>query len=270
MLLAPFGHDVRRESGAVTLDPDGYGPAAARFYDRAYATLRDPSGDVAFYRGLARETGGRVLELGCGTGRVLLPIAADGIACTGIDRSPHMIDALRRKHPPGNVHLVTAAIDDFDLTPARFRLVLAAFRVLQHLYTVEAQLRCLACVRRHLEPGGRFAFDVFAPDLARVAHVEEPEVEDVRFEADGEEIVRFTSVVRDHAAQVQRVRMRWERRREGTVVGEEVEETRMRWFFRYELEHLLARAGFTTVAVYGGFDRQPFDHVSGETVVVAG
>src|SRR5215470_962310 len=104
--------------------PDDYA-VTARFYDAAYATLRDPCGDAEFYRDLARETGGPVLELGCGTGRVLLPIAQEGMACTGLDLSPAMLAALRRKNPPPTLRLVEAPMQDFDLGPDRFRLVLA-------------------------------------------------------------------------------------------------------------------------------------------------
>jgi SAM-dependent methyltransferase len=72
-----------------------YGPVTARYYDAAYATLESLGADVGFYRELAHRAAGPVLELGCGTGRVLGPIAADGVACTGIDASPEMLDVLR-------------------------------------------------------------------------------------------------------------------------------------------------------------------------------
>ena len=98
---------------------------------------------MEFYRRLARESGGPVLELGCGTGRVLLPIAADGIACTGLDPSEAMLEELRRKRPPRNLRLVSGRMQDFDLAPERFALVFSAFRAFQHLLSVEDQLACL-------------------------------------------------------------------------------------------------------------------------------
>jgi len=248
--------------------PPEYEDVHARYYDGAYDVLRDGA-DIGFYSRLARETGGPVLELGCGTGRVLLPIAHQGLACTGLDASPAMLDVLRAKDPPPNLRLVVAPMQNFDLGPARFGLIFSAFRALQHLYTVEDQLACLGCVLRHLAPGGLFAFDVFAPDLGRIARAEEAEVEEGRFPDGDDEIVRLTSVRRDLATQTQDVTMRLQRWRGGCAVGEEVERFRMRWYHRYELEHLLARAGFEIVALYGGFDRRPYDHVSGETVIVA-
>ena len=248
---------------------DSYGRTTARFYDAAYHDNRQTAGDVAFYRALAREGGGPVLELGCGTGRVLLPIAADGFPCTGLDASRHMLDALRAKSTFPNLRLVHAPMQRFDLPGERFGLIFSAFRAFQHMYTVEDQLACLACARRHLAPGGRLAFDVFAPRLARMAQREEPENLELRFEKDGESVVRYVSVVRDVAEQINTVRFRYERSAGGKVVANERVEFRMRWFWRFELEHLLARAGFTDVEIYGDFDRRPVAADTPAFVVVA-
>lgn len=251
---------------------DSYGAVTARFYDAAYATLPDLGADVAFYRGLARESGGPVLELGCGTGRVLLELASDGLACSGVDASAEMLAELRRKARAaglGPLRLEVARMQDFDLRPERFGLVYSAFRAFQHLYTVEEQLACLACVRRHLAPGGVFAFDVFNPRLDRLALDEEPEAEDLRFEQGGEQVVRHVRVVRDRATQRMQLEMRYERWRDGRVVGNELARFRMRWFHRYELEHLLHRAGFDDVRLFGDFTGAPVGADTPAYVVVA-
>ena len=210
-----------------------------------------------------------MLEFGCGTGRALLPIARDGIACTGIDASQQMLDALAAKAPPSALRLHRAPMQRFDLGGDRFALIFSAFRAFQHLYSVEDQLACLACVRRHLAPGGRLAFDVFNPRLSRIALLEEPEFEELRFPLGGEEVVRYTTVTRDLGRQVQRVRMRYERRRGDQVVGDDVAEFEMRWFHRFEIEHLIARAGFALEALYGDFERGAFTGASPSIVVVA-
>src|SRR5512141_2383938 len=196
-------------------DDDAYGPAGAHYCDSAFELFRSSSGDVDFYRSLARETGGPVLELGCGTGRVLLPIAREGIACVGLDPSEPMLEDFRRKGPPDNLRLVTGSMQYFDLGPDRFALIFSAFRAFQHLLTVEDQLACLAAVRRHLAPGGLFAFDVFAPKLERIARVEEPEAEEARWKEDETEVVRLTGVRRDPASQVMEVTFRYESRSPG-------------------------------------------------------
>jgi SAM-dependent methyltransferase len=253
----------------MSLDDDAYGPAGSHYCDTAFDLFRTPSGDIDFYRSLARESGGPVLELGCGTGRVLLPIASEGIACTGLDPSEAMLEEFRRKGPPANLELVRGGMQDFDCGAGRFSLIFSAFRAFQHLLTVEDQLACLAAVRRHLAPGGVFAFDVFAPKLDRVAQIEEKESEDARWRERETEIVRFASVRRDPVSQVSEVVFRYERRRPGSPPESETFRTKMRHFFRYEIEHLLYRAGFGSVEVYGGFDRRPYDYISGETVVLA-
>jgi hypothetical protein len=150
---------------------------------------------------------------------------------------------------------------------ARALRLVSAFRAFQHLYTVEDQLACLACIRRVLAPGGRWRSTSSRPILARIAQREEPEHEEGRFPT-GDEIVRVASVRRDHATQTQHVTMRLERWRDGALVGAEIERFGMRWYHRYDRAPA-ARAGFEIVALHGGFDRRAYDEDSIEMVVVA-
>jgi SAM-dependent methyltransferase len=244
---------------------DAYARLVARHYDALNAVLRGSSQDAAFYLALARESGGPVLELGCGTGRILLPIARAGIPCVGLDASRDMLDALRAKQPPPSLELVQGTMESFDLGARRFALIAIPFRAFSHLLDVPAQLAALACIRRHLAPGGRLALDVFDPKLASLARAEEPEALAVSAETPRGRVQRFDRVSRDVARQVLTLRMRF--------VAEAAEdsgegELELRWFHRYELEHLLARAGFAIEALYGGFDRRAWAP-GGETVVVA-
>jgi ubiquinone/menaquinone biosynthesis C-methylase UbiE len=244
---------------------DAYERVIAQNYDAVYSLIRNPSGDVAFYQALARETGGPVLELGCGTGRILIPMASDGIECVGLDASPEMLSVLRAKQPPANLSLVEGRMERFDLGDRRFRLITAPFRAFSHLLDVNAQLACLACVRRHLAPGGLFAFDVFDPKLARTALVEEPEHLAATFHDGAHEIRRWDTVRRDLTRQVLTATFRFEGGPPELAGSADVE---LRWFYRYELEHLLARAGFTDLTFWGDFQKSPW-RAEGETVVLA-
>jgi SAM-dependent methyltransferase len=246
---------------------DRYGRITAPFYDSVYRAERSRAADVAFYLELAREAAGPVLELGCGTGRVLLEIAAAGFPCTGLDVSAAMLTALRKKPFPPSLRLVCSQMQSFDLGGDRFMLIYSAFRAFQHLYTVEDQLACLRQVRRHLAPGGVFAFDVFNPRLARTALREEPETEDLRFELEGNEVVRYATVQRDHAAQLLHLTRRYETRRGAELLSSETVVFQLRYFFRFELEHLLARAGFADVQFYGDFQRSPLTAENGFVIV---
>jgi len=243
--------------------------STARYYDSAYGALPFLGPDAEFYKTLAVESGGPVLELGCGTGRVLLPIAARGIACAGVDLSPAMLEIFRRRPGAEAVALSCGRMESFDLGGRRFRLIFSAFRAFQHLDTVERQLACLARVRAHLEPGGLLAFDVFNPMLERMVPDAEPESLDVAFTHNGRAVKRFASVTRDRARQLMQVTMRYVEEDGGGPAKETVGTFSMRWFWRYELEHLMHRAGFTDVAIHGDFDRSPVSRHSPAYVVVA-
>jgi SAM-dependent methyltransferase len=247
------------------MEPDRYAQLIARNYDASYAVLRDPSGDIAFYRQLAHDTSGPVLELGCGTGRTLLPIARDGIECVGIDVSAAMLDQLRAKAPPPNLRVVEASMESFDLSPQRFALITCPFRAFGHLLDVDAQLATLARVRAHLRPGGLFALDVFDPQPESMARREEPEKLAIEFEYEGVAMQRWDTVHRDHTRQVLSVRFRYAGGAPELVGTTDIT---LRWFYRYELEHLLARAGFCDLTFFSTFDRQPW-RSGRETIVLA-
>lgn len=242
---------------------------AARYYDAVYETASAARKDAAFYESLAVETGGPVLELGCGTGRVLLPIAAHGLECAGLDASAAMIAQCRAKPGGAALTLAEGRMEAFDFGPRKFALILAAFRVFQHLDTVEQQLACLARVRAHLAPGGAFAFDVFNPIPDYMVRETEPELLGETFLHEGRETKRYISMTRDRFRQLVHVAMRYVESREAGPPLETVVRFTMRWFWRYELEHLLYRAGFSEVTFYGDFDRSPLSPASPAFVVVA-
>ena len=235
----------------------------AEFYDRVhpYAGRRD----LDFYTGLAVESGGPVLELGCGTGRVMIPAAERGIAITGVDASPHMLAICRDKlaREPSEVReraqVVECDMRELDLR-GEFKLVTIPFRPFQHLITVEEQLACLAGAHRHLEPGGRLAFDVFDPDVARLVAGDDSEGagEPPFAMPDGRTVVRkHRSAAVDLKEQVISAELIYYVTHPDGTEERLVHAFPFRYFFRYEVEHLLARAGFDVTALYGGFDRSP-------------
>ncbi|HKP28031.1 MAG TPA: class I SAM-dependent methyltransferase [Gemmatimonadales bacterium] len=231
--------------------------------------------DVGFYVEEARNERS-ILEIGCGTGRVLLPIARSGAIITGLDSSVSMLTRCgdRVEAEPAEVRqrvsLKEGDIRDFNF-PDKFTLVIAPFRILQHLKTIDDQLKCLATVRRHLEPGGRFIFDVFNPFYAllvkdRSVEAEEtPELQltDGRFMRRSYRISRVRFV--DQVNEVELIYYV----RSGDATERVVQSFEMRWYNKAELEHLLVRAGFTVEAIYGGFDRRPLTDDAPEIIVVA-
>jgi SAM-dependent methyltransferase len=242
---------------------------SARYYDAAYAAMPSLGPDAALYHRLANECGGQVLELGCGTGRVLLPIAMRGIACAGVDASPAMLEQFRLKPGAAAVTLSCVRMESFDFGDQRFRLIFSAFRAFQHLDTVAQQLACLARVRAHLEPGGLFAFDVFNPRLERMALDSEPESIDLEFTHNGHSVKRFVTVTRDRVNQIAQVAMRYVEEADSGPAKETAVKFSMRWFWRYELDHLMHRAGFNDVLIYSDFDCSPISKTSPAFVVLA-
>jgi len=247
-----------------------------RFYDRpslhveVYDTLFGqgvPGGDdVAFFRRLALESGGPVLELGAGTGRVAIPLAEAGVDMTGLDRSAAMLAIAHRKRralpPEVRRHLRFVQGDMTDLhVGRRFGLVFAAFRVFMALPDVADQRRALDGIRRHLRPGGLLVLDVFDPRLDRVVHgpLDESERREVVHPASGNPVtVTIGPRVNDAIRQVFTQRWRFtEHDPGGAVVRDEEEELTLRWTYRYELRHLLELEGFEPLSELSDYDGSP-------------
>jgi SAM-dependent methyltransferase len=157
-------------------DPATYGRRIAGVYDRWYGGAFDVEGAVDRLVALAGD--GRVLELGIGTGRLAIPLAARGVQVEGVDVSEEMVAQLRSK-PGGEDIPVTMA--DFTDPPVKglYSLVFVAFNTLFGLLTQEDQIRCLASARRVLEPDGAFLLEAFVPDLTRYQRHQNVGVEDL-------------------------------------------------------------------------------------------
>ena len=142
----------------------------ARLYD-----LMFPGGGPAvdFYRAEADRQGGRVLELGCGTGQKLIPIASDGHPCVGLDFSSDMLAEAQRKADERGVTVEWTQGDmcAFDLGRT-FDFVFITANSLLHLHEAEDLVSCFRSVRTHLAPGARFVFDVFNPDVRILAEAD--------------------------------------------------------------------------------------------------
>ena len=252
--------------------------AIAELYD--YVVPYRERADVGFFVQAARESGGPVLEVGCGTGRVLIPTARAGIEITGLDLSPHMLAVCRErlqaetKEVQTRVHLVEGDMRQFELAQT-FQLVTLPFRPFQHLTTIEEQLACLGCIHRHLAKGGKLILDIFNPKLETLVEkdfgkeiAEEPEFS----LPDGRRVIRRHSVVsRDVANQINYVELVHyvtypDGRKERLVQA-----FPMRYLFKFEAEHLLARAGFKVERLYADYDKSPYgSKYPGELIFVAG
>ena len=238
----------------------------ADIYDAVHADLTH---DIDFYVELARESGGPVLELGCGTGRISLAIAREGVAVTGIDISPRMIAVAQEKAAKRGLseRCVFQSGDMAALQLAeRFPLVIMPFRSFQSMLTAEEQRQALARVRERLAPGGVFVMDTFNPDVGSLVNDEQSRLayhlKDVEREGGGTLVV-WGQNGWDPVTQVNEMRLIIEEvSDEGVVERRLLRDVDQRYTFRYEMEHLLELCGFDLEAVYGDFDGGP---VTGET-----
>ena len=141
--------------------------AIAELYDPWSASVVE---DVGFYLDEARRSGGPVLELGVGTGRIAVPLAADGIRVIGVDSSRGMLDVCARRAALAGVELDLRVGDLRDPPVSEcVPLVICPFRSLLHMHADEDRLSVLGAAHDLLLPGGRFVFDVFTPDAADIA-----------------------------------------------------------------------------------------------------
>ena len=256
-------------------DANLYESFSAEVYDHVvpYAARED----IDFYVDESRRCGGEVLEIGCGSGRVLLPIARAGVAITGVDHAEAMLARCHQKLKQESqdlqdrVRLHKADMRAFDLG-RRFALITTPFRVFQLVTSVEEQLATLACLRRHLSADGRLILDLYSPrldllasDVTGVEQAHEPEF----ILPDGRRVVRCHRILeRDLARQVMHAEFVYHvtlPRGEHQTIRDAF---RMRWIFRYEAEHLLARAGFRVEAVYADFSRQSYDEGLGKELIL--
>jgi len=257
---------------------------ASELYDSFIADYYDESPvvsgrlqDVAFYRDATREFGDPVLELGCGTGRITMALAEAGKRVTGLDLSERMLERAEKKRAAvrvearERVHLVQADMARFDLGE-KFRLVIIPFRPFQHLLEVRQQMDCLDCVRKHLAPRGRLILDVFQTDAERMhdaVHMREALVTEYKT-GDGRQVRISERIAAFHRAEQRNdVEMIFSITHPGGRQERLVFAWPLRYFFRYEVEHLVERCGFKVAAEYGDFDRTPIRDESPEMIFVA-
>jgi len=213
--------------------------AIAELYDPWSASVVE---DVGFYLEEARRSRGPVVELGVGTGRIAIPIAADGIRVIGIDSSRGMLDVCARRAAFAGVDL-DLRVGDLRRPPVseQVPIVICPFRSLLHMHTDEDRRAVLERVRKLLVPGGHFVFDVFTPGADDIARTHDRWLER---EPGIFELARWDQTERTLTLRVR---------------GPDGETTMaLAWLSADEWRALLEETGFEIEACYGWFDRTPF------------
>jgi SAM-dependent methyltransferase len=248
---------------------------SAKYYDSSYA-IADLV-DLPFYLDLARASSGPVLEMGCGTGRILLPVAQAGIEIHGLDMSPSMLGILRGKlESEPHEARSRVMLHEGDIRHARldrkFALVIMPFRPFQHMHTLDDQIAALRTAAFHLTDDGKLAFDVFYPKF------------DSLLSGLGEERPEGEWPVEGKPGQITR---RWYRKdsidkinqsfsgvfifrtfEDGRLVREETAPLHMTWFLYPQLRALFLLAGLDVVQEYGSFAKAALDNSSTEMIFI--
>ena len=234
------------DGGVRGYDDQSYGDGFADVYDDWYADISDVEATTATLQHLA--SGGSVLELGIGTGRLALPLAAAGVPVQGVDSSPAMLDRLREKPGADTVEAIVGDMVD-GLPDGPFSLVFVAYNTFFGLLTEERQQACFHAVAARLRPGGAFAIEAFVPDPAH-----EPASS-----------VTVRSVLVDRVVLSVSTADPAEQRAEGQYIditeagGVRLRPWSIRWATPGQLDEMASRAGLQLASRWGGFDESPFD-----------
>jgi len=244
---------------------------SAKYYDGAYGTI-DVT-DARFYVDLAKETGGPLLEIGCGTGRVLLPTARAGIEIHGLDISWPMLDVLRENagreiaQVQRRITLHTGDMRDFRLGHT-FPLVTMPFRPMQHMFTVTDQVAALKSAAAHVAKGGILAFDVFYPKFERLPQKIGEEQLEVEWSPTSDTIIRryYRKDALDKINQSLALTFIFRTYRNEELICEERESLKMSYYTYPHLRALFLMADLEPVAEYGSFAKTPLDNTAEEMI----
>jgi SAM-dependent methyltransferase len=248
----------------------------AQLYDQDMG--RNVSGkDIDFYVQAGVMAGGQVLELGCGTGRIALPLTQAGCTVVGIDISLPMLQQMKRKADQLNERerqrLLMSCMNMASLAfDSEFALILCPYSAISYLLDETDLANCLNAVKRSLKRSGRFILDIFVPRSDLLCLPDKQVFFDYRREiSDGLFLERRKTIEKDHYARKNRITRYYRLIGQGGSVLEEfsTRET-IRYYFQTELKLLLQSHGFEVLGEYGDFEGQPFHDQSQMMVFVCG
>jgi SAM-dependent methyltransferase len=242
----------------------------AELYDLFYADFQD---DIAPYRGFAERTGGPILEIGSGTGRVALALAEAGYTVVGLELSDAMRSVAQHKADrmqlTDRVQFIAGDMRRFQIDQ-HFGLIIAPLNTFLHNLTLDDQLATLACCKKHLRPGGLLVLDCFNPDSACAADDGRLIVQRSVIDREtGRTAVLMLSRTTDWNNQLQEITYFIDRADQDGRVQRVVLRTSFRFILRHEMQLLLKLGGFDLKDLYGTYDLEAFDTGSDKLIVVA-
>ena len=244
----------------------------ARFYDLDYREYED---DLPMVMELAQEVEGPLLELGCGTGRVLAPLAAAGHRITGLDLSPALLDVARQKLKQSGyaatVTLVEADMRDFDLARKDFGFAFCMSNTFMHCASQDEQMNVLQAAYDHLRPGGLLLIDLFNPDIARLVQVDGlTELADMWVDAETNvQCTKWSVRSLNLAEQLQETLFIYEEIFPDGRVQKTVCPFTLRYLWQGEGSLMLEMIGFEVLEIWGDFEQNPYGDGSERLIFLA-
>jgi SAM-dependent methyltransferase len=241
----------------------------APFYDIEHAPFDE---DLSLYMSFAGLCGGPLLELACGSGRLLVPLAREGYELTGVDSSASMLNlargALEQAGVAAKCKLVQENMYSLHLGQ-QFRLAFIALGSFAHVYTRKEQRQTLATVHNHLVPRGRFILDISNADVRYMEHLSGQLLHQGTWQRDdGSMLSHFVSPASSPSRHLLELTHFYEEHRQGEAVKRTVIRTHLYLFERNEMELLLEEAGFVITDVYGDYELTPFEHDSPRMIFI--
>ncbi|MBI4721665.1 MAG: class I SAM-dependent methyltransferase [Candidatus Stahlbacteria bacterium] len=234
-----------------------------RYYDIQNKDFVD---DISFYLHKIKNYGEPVLELACGTGRITIPMAEQGIQITGLDISEPMLAQAKRKAERIDIEWVKADCRDFKLSK-KFNLIFVPFNSIAHIHDLESIKSCLSYVKMHLKDNGRFIIDIFNPCLnilTRDPSNRYPVAEYPDPDGKGNVVITENNVY-DSATQINYIKWYY---KIGNQAKEIVEELNLRMFYPQEIDAILYYNGLMIEDKFGNYDETPFMSTSPKQIIV--
>ena len=246
-------------------DNDEYFYINGQHYDSMIKS-RNAFESVPFYVKQAKKYGGPILELACGTGRITIPIAKEGISIVGLDFSLKMLEQAKRNSKENNVEIewIEADMTNFSLS-RKFSVIIMPAAAMNWVLENKRIEKCLTCIKDHLNQDGRFIFSAFNPNLDILQRDPSKKYDIDKYpDPDGKGTVVVTvSNYYDEATQINNVTS-YSRINNKEIV----KKLRLRMFFPQELDALLYYNGFIIDHKYGTFDEEPFNSDSNWQIVI--
>lgn len=238
----------------------------AEIYDQVYSDVFE---DIYFYKNLASQTNNKILEIGCGTGRITIPIAQDNNSIIGIDISESMIEVLKNKIKHSSLDISCLKMNMKNITmQEKFSLVMIPFNGFQSMLNIEDQYECLSSIRDHMESDSNLVLDMFPPSLNMFDqnHQTWYQVKEIISTNPSKSIMVKHSSKYMLESQLIHTKLMIEEIINCEIVKTVYKDFSLRYTNRYESEYLFKHAGFKIENLYGNFNLDKFNEDSDKMI----